>query len=186
MTPMQSLVESEPITKATNVAVDGTNQPEADNGHEYSMPAPNARTAEEFSKGVIGPASLSVAVSKLAVHKATDADTKQFANFELREAIAVVGILTSMNTLVPPMTAAGEALLIQLENSAGKIFDQAYMGAQLANHEFLRDLAESYLSNSTGPADPEEIHGRHLAALAITAFKEHVVLAKNISRALEA
>lgn len=163
---------------------DGTQQPEADTGRDYAMPTPTATTGAEFCQGVIGPATLSVAASRMAVSKAANADTKQFANFELREAVAVTEILASLKVPVPPMSAAGQTLLDTLATTKGADFDAAYMQAQLANHEFLRDLAESYLENATGPADADEIHGRHLAALALTAFKEHVVLSKNITRAL--
>jgi len=58
--------------------------------------------------------------------------------------------------------------------------------AELVNHEFLRDLAESYLSNAPGSAGPAETQVRNLATLALTAFKEHVVLAKNIVQTIAA
>ena len=165
----------------------GPHQPEADSGHNYSMPPPHAETGEQFSAGLIGPATISVAASWIAVDKATDPDTKQFANFELREAIAVTEILSSLKTPVPPMSAGGQALLETLKTvPAGTDFDKTYITAELANHEFLRDLAETYLQNATAPDGPAEIHVRHLAALALTAFKEHVVLSKNIVHALGA
>ena len=166
---------------------DGTRQPEADNGHDYPMPRPNATTGNEFWRGVIGPAALSAAASQLAVDKATDPATRQFANFELREAVAVVAIVNNLNVSAPPMDATGEAFLEKLRTTpAGADFDKAYIAAELANHEFLRDLADSYLKNSSGNADAEETHARHLAALAMTAFKEHIVLSKGIVHAMEA
>lgn len=168
----------------THYAASEVQQPEADSGHDYSMPTPNVSTGDGFCLGLIGPATLSVAASELAVSKTTHAGTRQFANFELREAIAVTEILKSMNVPVPPMGVEGQALLKELAASTGRAFDLAYISAELANHEFLRDLAESYLKNATGPADVDEQHARHLAALALTAFKEHVVLTKDIARAL--
>ena len=166
-------------------AADGTRQPEADSGHDYPMPAPHAKTAEQFYAGVIGPATLSAKASRLAVDKASDPKIKQFANFELREAVAVTAIIEGLNTSVPPMDYSGRDLLEKLQTAEGTDFDKTYIAAELANHEFLRDLTESYLSNANGHADMAERHGRDLASLALTAFKEHVVLSKGIVQALE-
>ena len=168
-------------------ADDGTQQPEADSGHDYSMPSPKAKTAAQFYAGVIGPATLSVAASRMAVAKAMDADTRQFANFELREAIAVTAVIGSLNVPSPPISAEGQGLLNKLKTtSPGADFDKTYITAELANHEFLRDLAEYYLAHATGPADTPELYGRYVATLVITAFKEHIVLSKNILQAMKA
>ena len=166
---------------------DGIRQPEADSGHEYPMPAPHAARGAQFFSGLIGPATLSAAASRIAVDKASRTDIRQFANFELREAVAVVAILRSLDTPVGPQSAESEDLLEKLKAvPAGTEFERTYITAELANHEFLRDLAESYLKAATGTADAAEQHGRHLAALALTAFKEHVVLSKNIVEAMGA
>ena len=163
------------------------NQPEADSGHDYTMPLPNPKNGTQFYESVIGPATLSVAASQIAVDKATNADTRQFASFELREALAVTAIITGLGIAAPPMSADGAALLSQLNAlPAGAEFDKTYITAELSNHEFLRDLAETYLRNAEGSPDAGDLHGRNLAALALTAFKEHVVLSKNIVRTLEA
>ena len=63
MTENQNKVEQE-------AAADGVRQPEAESGHDYPMPTPHAQTAEQFYTGLIGPATLSVAASRLAVEKA--------------------------------------------------------------------------------------------------------------------
>lgn len=162
-------------------------QPEAETGSSYTMAAPDAQTEEQFRVGVIGPAMLSLAASQIAVNKASDPDTKEFANFELREAIAVTTVLESLDTPVPPMNAEARATLAKLETAPkGAEFDTAYITAQLANHEFLRDLAESYLFNAVGKESAAEMHGQNLATLALSTFKEHVVHCKNISQALQA
>lgn len=162
-------------------------QPEADTGHDYAMPTPNARTEREFRMGVIGPAMLSLEASQLAVANATDAQAKEFANFELREAIAVTTVLKDLKTPVPPMDAQARATLQKIQTAPrGAAFDTAYITAQRDNHEFLRDLAESYLKNSAGQTSTPEMHGRHLAMLALGTFKEHVVHTKNILRTMGA
>jgi predicted outer membrane protein len=141
----------------------------------------------EFRTGVIGPAMLSLVTSQLAVDRATDPQAKEFANFELREAIAVMTVLEQLRTPVPTPDANARATRAKIEGARkGRAFDREYMTAQLANHEFLRDLAASYLTNSARATSMPEMHGRHLATLAQATFKEHVVHAKRISQALRA
>jgi len=161
-------------------------QPQADTGHDYPMAAPHAMTAKQFGMGVIGPAVLSRITSEIAVDKATNPAAKEFANFELREAIAVTTVLNQMGIPNPPMNATAKATLAKIKSSQGAAFDKAYITAQLANHEFLRDLAETYLKNSQGHTSMAEMHGRHLAMLSLATFKEHVVHTKNILGDLKA
>lgn len=162
-------------------------QPEADTGHDYPMAKPTAKTEKQFRMGVIGPATLSLLTSQIAVDKATDPATKEFANFELREAIGVTTVLKDLETPTPPMNATAQAILKQIQDTPkGEAFDKAYMKAQLANHEYLRDLADTYLDNSTGQKSMAEKYGRHLATLTLGLFKEHVVHCKKISQALGA
>ena len=162
-------------------------QPEAESGHNYPMPAPNAKNEKQYRISVFGPAMLSLATSQIAVDKATNPAAKEFANFELREAIAVTTVLKSLNTPVPPMDANAKATLAKIKAAPkGAEFDKAYITAQLANHEFLRDLTASYLKNTAGQTSMAEMHGRHLATLAQSTFKEHVVHTKNILQAMNA
>ena len=170
---------------STAQAAQTPKQPEAENGRSYPMPRPNAKTELEFRMGVLGPAMLSLVTSQLAVDKARDPQAKEFANFELREAIAVTTVLKELRTPMPAPDANARATRAKIEAArAGDEFDREYMTAQLANHEFLRDLAASYLTNSARATSMPEMHGRHLATLAQSTFKEHVVLAKRISQAL--
>lgn len=161
-------------------------QPAADTGHNYPMAPPHAMTAKQFYMGVIGPATLSKLTSEIAVDKANNAHAREFANFELREALAVTTVLAEMGIPTPPMNPVGKAILAKLKSSEGMEFDKAFIMAQLSNHEFLRDLAATYLANSAGHTSMEETHGRHLALLTLNEFKEHVVITKNISRELQA
>ena len=161
-------------------------QPQAETGHDYPMANPNAMTAKQFYQGVIGPATLSKITSEIAVDKATNARAKEFANFELREAIAVLTVLKEMDTQTPPLDATGKAILAKLQSSDGAAFDKTYIKAQLSNHEFLRDHATTYLANSLGHQSMEEMHGRHLATITLNEFKEHVVITKDIAAELQA
>ncbi len=172
------------IIKPANAATQ-PQQPAADTGHDYPMAQPHAMTAKQFYMGVIGPATLSKITSEIAVDKATNHHAKEFANFELREAIAVTTVLTEMGIPTPPLNATGKKILATLKSSDGAAFDKAYIMAQMSNHEFLRDLAETYISNSGGHTSMDEVHGRHIAMLTLNEFKEHVVITKDIAAELK-
>lgn len=155
-------------------------QPIAETGRSYPMPTPNTKTELQFRIGVMGPAMLSLVTSQIAVDKATSPAAREFANFELREAIGVIAVLKRNKTPVPPMSASAKATLAKIKGAPkGAAFDKAYMTAQLANHEFLRDHAEAYLANSKGMMGMAEMHTQDLAMLALGTFKEHVVHCKN-------
>ncbi len=144
------------------------------------------KTAPQFYMGVLGPAELSLATSNLAVEKATQKDAHEFAGFELGEAITVNMVLKDIGATAPAMTANGMATVQAMKTATGAAFDRAYIGFQLDNHEFLRDLADAYLHNSAGAADPMEKQGRHLAMLMLAVFKEHVAICKRINAELKA
>ena len=146
------------------------------------------RTNQQFTMGVIGPAQLSLATSQIAVDRARRPDAREFAGFELTEAIAVTTVLRQLGTPVPPMDAKAQATLNRIRSAApGAAFDRAYIDAQYENHVFLRDLATAYLGNSPpNPSDMAEMHGRHLATLALATFKEHTMITQRIARELRA
>lgn len=153
---------------------------------DVSMPGSKkpVKSEELFRKGVIGPAELSLATSKLAVDKATDKDAKEFAGFELTEAIAVTTVLKSLGTPVPEPDEKAKEILAKLQSASGAEFDKAYITAQLENHEFLRDHAEDYLKETASKTDMAEKHTHDLATLALATFKEHVMICKRISSSL--
>lgn len=143
--------------------------------------APVAANEKEFRQGVIGPAELSLATSQIASTKATQKNAKEFAGFELTEAIAVTTVLKDLATPVPAPDAKAQATLAKIKSTpAGAAFDKAYIQAQYENHVFLRDLATDYLKNSAGKTSPAESQTRHLATLALATFKEHVAITKRI------
>ncbi len=96
--------------------------------------APNvtgtALNEEAFRKGVMPRAQLSILASQLAVDKATQKNAKEFAGFELMEAIAVVKVLKDVNTPVSSPSEEGKALIEKLKSASGKEFDELYMHAQ--------------------------------------------------------
>lgn len=140
-----------------------------------------AKTEADFRNGLIGPAELSLATSKLAVEKATNEHARIFAGYELAEAMAVTEVLRDLGTAVPAMDEKAMATLTKIQSATGAEFDMAYIQAQLENHEYLRDLAEGFLANSSASnKDMAEMHGRHLATLSHAVFKEHVDITSRI------
>lgn len=150
------------------------------------MDSPMAASEKEFRMKVIGPAELSLVTSQIASQKATNKNAKEFAGFELGEAIAVTGVLKDLGTPVPPMDAKAKATLAKIKSTpAGPAFDKLYIQAQLENHEFLRDLAQNYISKGK-LAGAGENQGRHLATLSLAVFKEHVAITTRILKELGA
>ena len=155
-------------------------------GDPAAMPMPDVsgtRTHTQFEMGVIGPAQLSLVTSQIAVDRATKPDAREFAGFELTEAIAVTTVLKQLGNTVPPMDAKAQATLAKIRSAApGVDFDRAYIDAQYENHVFLRNLAMAYLANSSANTrDMAEMHGRHLATLALATFKEHTMITHRIA-----
>ena len=134
----------------------------------------------KFREGVMPRAQLSILASQMAVDKTTQKNAKEFAGFELEEAIAVVNVLKDAGTPTQELSADGKALLEKLNTATGNEFDRLYMLAQLTNHEFLRDLAKEYLSTAADKSSAAETETRHLATIALFAFNEHVALSKRI------
>jgi putative membrane protein len=140
----------------------------------------NAMNEKEFRNGVMPRAQLSMMASQLAVDKATQKNAKEFAGFELMEAKTVIEVLKDAGTPAAPLNEDGKDFIEKLKCAAGNEFDKLYMHAELTNHEYLRDLAESYLGHAGGKTTPAEKETQHLATLALFAFKEHVALTKRI------
>ncbi|MBV4358690.1 DUF4142 domain-containing protein [Pinibacter aurantiacus] len=137
-------------------------------------------TAQEFRSGVMPRAQLSMMASQLAVDKATQKNAKEFAGFELMEAITVIDVLKDVGTPTPPLSQESQAFLMKLKELEGDEFDKTYMQAELSNHEFLRDLAQDYLSSTDETTSASEKETKHLAKVALYAFKEHVAMSKRI------
>ena len=156
-----------------------------------AMPMPDVsgtRTHQQFEMGVFGPAQLSLVTSQIAVDRARKADAREFAGFELNEAVAVTNVLKQLGNTAPPMDAKAQATLEMIRSAApGQAFDRAYIDAQYENHVFLRDLATAYLASSpVDGSDMSEMHGRHLATLALATFKEHTMITRRIATELRA
>ncbi|PZM14894.1 DUF4142 domain-containing protein [Rhizobium tubonense] len=104
--------------------------------------------------------SLSLATSRVALEKASDPMTKEFAKWEVAEQETIADILKSMEmgdktegALKPPsqteveamLDAEGKTALDKMKSASGKDFDKAYVTAQLDGHKKLLTIQEDYL-----------------------------------------
>ena len=134
--------------------------------------------------------ALSLATSRVATEKASDAMVKQFAEFEVAEQETISDVLMSMKAdpsaaqgaLKKPSEAEVEAMipasekekLTQLQGMSGAEFDKMYVTAQLEGHQKLLTIQEDYLKAGT--------NREHLsvAKLARGQIKEHITLLEDI------
>lgn len=140
-----------------------------------------AVSEKEFRDGVMPRAQLSKAACELAIEKTTEKDVKQFAEWELMEATTVINVLKDLGTDFSPLSKEAQDFLSGLKALSEKEFNQQYMGAELSNHEFLRDLAQNYIDGVDEKLASQEGEIWHVANLALFAFTEHVGLCKKIA-----
>lgn len=129
--------------------------------------------------------SLSLAASRIAVQKASNAQAKQFAQFEVAEQETIGEILKSMQganitTGQGAVTNAeaeahlddkGKAALKKLQDAkAGAEFDKEYIKAQIDGHNELLNIQETYIGSGKVR---EEVN---VAKLARGQIKEHLTL----------
>ena len=149
-------------------------------------PLAEPRNAEAWRRGIVGPAQVTLAESRIALQKATNAMVKEFAGFEAEEATAITAVLKDLGTSPTAIDAATQGTIDQLNAvPQGPGFDQAYTTAMIENHRILLAFTESYLKNSGANGDMAERHGRHLAMLSLVTIKEHLALTQRISDSIK-
>ena len=131
---------------------------------QEAAPMGDAEMTHAEMTGMVG--ALSLLQSKMAVEKASNADVKQFAEWEVAEQQTIADILKSMQddapdgaqgALQPPtdeeamamVDEEGQAKLEELEGLSGAEFDQAYVTANLEGHQKLLQIQEDYLEAGT-------------------------------------
>lgn len=126
---------------------------------QSAMPMGEAEKKHAMETKMVG--GLSLATSRVAVEKASDAMVKAFANWEVAEQETIADILKSMESadmkaegaIHPPSEAEVEAMLDEtgkkaladLNAASGAAFDKAYVTAQLDGHKKLLAIQEDYL-----------------------------------------
>lgn len=149
-------------------------------------PLAEPRHAEAWRRGIVGPAQVTLAESRIALQKATNEMVKQFAGFEAEEATAITAVLKELGTSPKEIDAATQGTIDQLNAvPQGPGFDQAYTTAMIENHRILLAFTENYLKNSGPSGDMAEQHGRHLAMLSLVTIKEHLALTQRISDSIK-
>ena len=134
--------------------------------------------------------SLSLAVSRIAVKRATNPRLKEFAQFEVAEQETVANVLKSLENpsnvsgaIEAPSDAEvrqnldqqGQQALRQMESArGGAVFDRDYLRAELEGHRQLLQIQEDYLK--IGKRLPDVI----TATLARGMIKEHLQLLADI------
>jgi len=123
-----------------------------------STPSGDAEKKHAEQTRMVG--SLSLATSRVAATKASDAMVKDFAKWETAEQETIADILKSMEmngkaegALKPPSDAdveamldpSGKASLDKLKSASGTAFDKEYVTAQLDGHRKLLSIQEDYL-----------------------------------------
>ena len=145
------------------------------------------RNEADFRASIIGPGTMSLMASKMAVSKATNSKVKEFAMFETDEQTALGMILKELNTPQAAMTAKDAAAKKKLDMAAkGQAFDKAYIMGQIEGHETLLMLTESYLKNADlASTEPKEMEARHLAYFMKAAIKQHIANTSEIMHMLK-
>ena len=138
-------------------------------------------TEKEFNSSLLTAMELSMAISNIAVSKASNNHVKEFASFEVDEARALMTVVKGQGMATPELDDQDKAIIANLTLSKGLDFDKSYINMQLENHQFLRDLAEDYLNQSSADEPGSAgIQCKYTATLALAAFKEHLMTAKKL------
>lgn len=141
---------------------------------------------KQLREGIMPRAQLSKAACEIAVEKTTQPSVKQFAEWELMEATTVINVLKDLGTPISNISKDAETFLSKLKELDEKNFNKEYMSAELSNHEFLHDLAKSYVDGVDEKLSSHEGEIWHVANLALFAFTEHVGLCTKIKNELNA
>jgi putative membrane protein len=150
------------------------------------MERPRANNEKQFRAGLLDAAELSLASSKIARSKAVDLEVREFARFEMAEALAMTDILRQLRTHQHGITPEANATLsLIVAAPQGRMFDTAYMSTQLENHACMQELAQTYLNNSAEKSSSAELHMRHLATMMLATCEQHLALNKRILATLQ-
>lgn len=140
---------------------------------------------KDLREGIMPRAQLSKAACEIAMKNAANRYVRQSAGWELMEATTVIKVLEDVGTKITPMATEAFVFLSRLKGLSGQEFDREFMQAELANHEFLRDLAQAFIDGYDEQVTGKQEIG-HVSNLALFAFTEHVGLCKNIIEELDA
>jgi predicted outer membrane protein len=162
-------------------------------------PGAPAAADQEYVRQSLAASSLSLAISRIASHKAQTDDLKEFAQLEEGEQETLAGVLKSLSmqnasindrTVIRRLGDAeveqhldqrGRQVLEKLRaDAAGAEFDRDYMGALATGHLELLRIQEAYLDSGQNNANIINV-----AKLARSMIKEHLQLLADIESGME-
>ena len=145
------------------------------------------RNQSEYRSSIAGPGLLGLVSSQLAQRKATDPNVKAFADAEVAEQQGVSQALKNMNTTIPLLNAEQQDLMGELTKAPrGRAFDEAYMRAQVMNHERLKLVTKNYLHYASSyTRDAMEHDGQNMAGATLPVIQRHLTTAKRLSSMLD-
>ncbi|MCQ8784008.1 DUF4142 domain-containing protein [Mangrovibrevibacter kandeliae] len=147
-------------------------------------------TATKWMNDTAMVGSLSLAMSRIALEKASDGMVKQFATFETSEQETIADVLMSMQMdpskaqgalkkptdaeVEPKIDQTGKDMLDKLRGMSGADFDKQYVMGQLDGHKKLLTIQEDYLKvgQNREPLD--------VAKLARATVREHITLLEGL------
>ena len=164
--------------------------PASASASQAAMPMGEAEMKHGMDTAMVG--SLSLATSRVAEGKASDAMVKKFATFEVAEQETISDVLMSIKAspaeaegaLKKPTEAeveamldpAGKTELEKLNGLSGAEFDKAYVAVQLDGHRKLLTIQEDYLKVGQ--------NREHLdvAKLARGQIREHIAILEELQK----
>jgi predicted outer membrane protein len=113
--------------------------------------------------------AVALETSRLALSRANRPLVRQFADFEAEESTTVAQIIGELTGMAPPPPPPAERRMIdRLARARGGAFDREYLIGQLAGHQRLLAIQDSYLASGRNR------HHRHIAMLARGRIREHI------------
>ncbi len=138
----------------------------------FGSPPAFAAADDEYVTKTLEGGTFLLKTSELAQTKATGAMLKEFARLEIGEQTALGEVLKSTGATPPPLMAAHQKTLDDLQGMDGPAFDAAYLSAQVTGHNEALALQkpEAMKTDVTVPVAAAKIAAEfittHLAVLA--------------------
>jgi putative membrane protein len=116
--------------------------------------------------------------SLLAVEKATNESVRTFAQLEAAEQTATAMAFGVPADAPPAMPEDKAAAMQQLQAASGAEFDRLYVEGQIAGHQELRAIHESYAANGSDPM------ARGASMVGVTSIDTHLAMLRGIQATL--
>lgn len=126
---------------------------------------------EQLAKMTHDAGAFALATARLGVDKASNAEVKRFANFEVREQEGVAQAMKLAGHNFPEPSFAGEKAqtMQRLQSASGTDFDRLFLQVQEQGHQELLNLTTAVAESRAPVAD------RITALLASDRIREHLV-----------